>query len=421
MTTSNVSCLNFYTKSLQSFISSPSNFRILRSISPRTPTPRPPPKPLNLTSLGLNSHEGYYLKRSYDPSTDALEDDSPTPQSLPQTLYILDSSFNPPTLGHAHICLSALRDHYSSSELRQTKARLLLLLSTQNADKKITGATLEERLVGMECFATDVLKGLTHPHSDYHYTQTMRTESRASATSESTSRPDAENESGDEEPSSSDVESECENHATSTTSTPPNPSNLGPEIEIGLTSLPYFHEKSAAIESSAIYPPGTTQVHCIGYDTLVRVLNTKYYLRTRDLSPLIPFLQRHKLRVTYRNTDNGSYTAEDQRKYLSDMSLELPRLGGLSSWITEKRIYMVEGLDGSEISSSKVRAMIGCLSVGNPHAKGAGSRKIRGKGLRKEKLIKQKLKGMVGGGVAKWIMGEKLYYIPKTTSTTIRL
>ncbi|KAF7946140.1 hypothetical protein EAE96_009144 [Botrytis aclada] len=173
----------FYTSNLSSFISSPSTFRILRTLSPPTPLPPIPPTPKNLTSVTFDTYDAYrgslYFPSKNTSTTSneslshpkTLNRDHPSPSNpnTPQTLYILDSSFNPPTLAHAHICLSALNDHYSSSELGHTNARLLILLSTQNADKKISGASLEERLVGMECFANDLLTNWYYPHSAYHY------------------------------------------------------------------------------------------------------------------------------------------------------------------------------------------------------------------------------------------------------------
>ncbi|ESZ90876.1 hypothetical protein SBOR_8745 [Sclerotinia borealis F-4128] len=364
--------LAFYTSNLKSFISSPSTFRILRSISPCKPNPPNPPPPTNLTTKPLNTHDAYYIGSS---SIDNHKDHGPIPQSSSQALYILDSSFNPPTLAHAHICLSALRDHYASSELQHSKARLLLLLSTKNADKQITGVTLEERLVGMECFAADLLRNWLYTHMAFDHP--------------------------DRKPAPSSQREYL---------VPPGPA---PEIDIALTSLPYFHDKSAAIEESAIYPHGTTHIHCTGYDTLIRVLNPKYYPPTHDLSPLAPFLSRHKLRVTYRNSDKSSTMEENQDSYLSSMIETLPSLGGNREWITEDRIYMAPGLEGKEISSTRVRGLISSISAPDPHKKGAGSKQHKGKGKGPDKKIKERLKGLVGEGVRKWVIGEKLYFYKK--------
>ncbi|KAJ5812187.1 Cytidylyltransferase [Penicillium riverlandense] len=70
------------------------------------------------------------------------------PVPPPATLYVLDASFNPPTLAHLHIASTALQE--------TTSARLLLLLATQNADKPSKPASFEDRLAMMELFAHDL-------------------------------------------------------------------------------------------------------------------------------------------------------------------------------------------------------------------------------------------------------------------------
>ncbi|CAD6445377.1 2b2914d1-e173-433b-bb84-b9cd0c470f3c-CDS [Sclerotinia trifoliorum] len=415
---SSLTRLAFYTSNLQSFLSSSSTFRILRSLSPPISIPSTSPTPKNLTSITFNTYDPYrgplYSTSNNTNKDEPLNDSNQnhSESSSPQTLYILDSSFNPPTLAHAHICLSALHDHYTS-DLRHTKARLLLLLSTQNADKKISGASLEERLVGMECFATDLLSTWLYPRSSYQTKRQVKSEIDGKSTNVSEER----NESGDEE-SAKDIESDStsdsDSEAQSTTSSFPSSQTQIPfnspqfDIDIALTSLPYFHSKSAAIEASSIYPKGTTHIHCTGYDTLIRVLNPKYYPPTHDLSPLIPFLSNHKLRVTYRS--ENSLTLSDQDTYLSSLPTQLPTLGGKSEWISEKRIYMSSGLEGEEISSTRVRATIKSLSSAIPQQKAVGSKKSKGKGKTPEKKVKEKLKGFVGVNVNKWILGEKLFW-----------
>lgn len=65
------------------------------------------------------------------------------------SLFVLDSSFNPPTAAHLSIATSALEDSRRPS-------RLLLLLATQNADKPSKPAWFEDRLVMMTLFAQDL-------------------------------------------------------------------------------------------------------------------------------------------------------------------------------------------------------------------------------------------------------------------------
>lgn len=66
------------------------------------------------------------------PDTFAPVFSKPTPVAPAKTLFVLDSSFNPPTKAHLNIALSSFCD--ASTGPPQEK-RLLLLLATQNADK----------------------------------------------------------------------------------------------------------------------------------------------------------------------------------------------------------------------------------------------------------------------------------------------
>lgn len=72
----------------------------------------------------------------------------------PSILYVLDASFNPPTLAHLQIASSAVQ------EKPDLATRLLLLLATQNADKPAKPASFEHRLAMMELFAHDLLSYL---------------------------------------------------------------------------------------------------------------------------------------------------------------------------------------------------------------------------------------------------------------------
>ena len=257
------------------------------------------------------------------------------PSSLlpnPQTLYILDSSFNPPTLAHHRIASSALKSHSNHGPLR-----LLLLLAVQNADKAPKPASLEQRLVMMAIFAQDLL-------------DSIRKES------------------------SSDKEVDI-------------------AVDIGVTKLPYFMDKSAAVTSSGIYQSQSSsssssdpveQVHLVGFDTIIRILDPKYYPPTHTLAPLDDLFARHRFRVTYRVDDDWG-EREEQDRYLEDLR-EGKRVdqGGKREWA--ERIELVRGKEEREeiISSTKVRE---------------AARKNDGNGLRR----------LCTEGVAKWICDEHLY------------
>ena len=135
-----------------------------------------------------------------------------------------------------------------------------------------------------------------------------------------------------------------------------------PIVDIGVTKFPYFHDKAQAIAASDDYaaPPAAPpqQVYLIGFDTLVRILNPRYYPPTLTLTPLAPFLDRHRLRVTYRTDDVwGSHHQQDQ--YLSDLVQgKRDPEGAARGWA--QHIELVQGRRDGEhpVSSTKVREAV---------------------------------------------------------------
>lgn len=157
-------------------------------------------------------------------------------------------------------------------------------------------------------------------------------------------------------------------------------------IDIAVTKHPYFVDKSRSIEESGEYEGRMEQVHLIGYDTLTRLLDTKYYPPEHRLGSLVPFLEKHRLLVTYR-TDDKWGSKEEQDAYIKSIADgELDGVGGEKEWVGEGRIRMVEGRkEGEEvISSTKVREAV-------------------------RKGDKAALKGLVTEGVAEWVLEEGLY------------
>ena len=241
----------FYASALKDFASSSATFRVLRSI----PKSSPP-----------NS--------------------SPT-----KTLYVLDSSFNPPSRMHMQIAMSAFRDDQSAKP-----HRLLLLFATQNADKAPKPASFEDRLVMMTLLAQELqhetVKGLKEG---------------------------------------------------------------GPAVDIGITKLPYYHDKAASTDESGVYSGQPQQVHLTGFDSVVRIFNAKYYPPDHTFAVLEPFLSKHRLRVTYRPDDEWG-GREEQRKYVQDIADgKRDKEGAKRGWAD--RIELVEGkADGEEVvSSTKAR------------------------------------------------------------------
>jgi nicotinamide-nucleotide adenylyltransferase len=225
----------------------------------------------------------------------------------PRTLYILDSSFNPPSVAHLALATSALRQH---APAEQAPYRLLLLFSTHNADKAPSPASFVQRIALMAVFAEDLSRHLK-------------------------------SETAAQDAQVADI-----------------------SIDIGLTKEPYYSDKSAAITATTppFYASNPIHVHLVGYDTLIRFCNPKYYPRHHPpLSALRPFFDDgHKLRVTQRPADprdessNEFGTVEEQERYLQDLrSGRQEDAGFVPAW--GRNIDLAQAEDGVGISSTRVR------------------------------------------------------------------
>jgi len=237
------------------------------------------------------------------------------PPVRPRNLLVLDSSFNPPTRAHLRMAKSAVTAYAAAGP------RVLLLLSTNNADKAAKPAVFEQRLAMMYGFAEDLQSEL-------------------------------------------DADEDALGHDA----------RAAVDIDIGLTTQPFFHDKSAAIASSAFYggpgasqpaapEPAPDQVFLVGYDTLVRVLNPKYYQpagdpdRTPMQAALSPFFARARLRVTGR-ADGSPGGKEEQEAYMDRLArgTALEEVGGRREWAS--KVEFVEGRETAEavVSSTLARA-----------------------------------------------------------------
>lgn len=225
--------------------------------------------------------------------------------------------------------------------------RLLLLLAVNNADKAPKPATFEERLLMMGAFAGDIQRA-------------FRTLGKQTAARE---------------------EGE---HAKAQANTQEDEETL--PVDIGLTTHPYFHDKSAAIAASPEYDfastqtnsegePHTSQIFLAGYDTLIRIFTPKYYTspvpeagvdppqpdKTPMQMALDPFLARAQLRVTMR-TDAEWGGREDQLGYVERImhGNELEEVGGRREWA--RRVALVEGMsgdtEGGAVSSTLAREAV---------------------------------------------------------------
>ncbi|KAK8077857.1 hypothetical protein PG996_004027 [Apiospora saccharicola] len=242
-------------------------------------------------------------------------------EQTPRTLVVLDSSFNPPTLAHQRMALSALADQQQQRHVPHD-SRVLLLLAINNADKAPKPAAFPQRLAMMYVFAQDLL----------------------SAVRSQAAEPDSVSKPG--------INEEAED-----------------EVDIAVTTEPYFHSKSHAIATSDFYaaPTGASssgakmeQLYLTGFDTLIRIFDAKYYPNDMMRQALDPFLSESRLRVTMRtDTDWGS--AAEQRAYLEGLrDGKLEAMGGRREWAD--KVEMVEGRTQGQgadvISSTKVRGAV---------------------------------------------------------------
>ncbi|KAI4180305.1 MAG: hypothetical protein LQ346_007025 [Caloplaca aetnensis] len=223
---------------------------------------------------------------------------TPPSSKPPSTLHVLDSSFNPPTRAHLRIALSALRSSAPNPQ------RLLLLLATQNADKAPKPAAFEQRVAMMTLLAQDILDEYSNASSDHAADDALA-------------------------------------------------------VDVGVTKKPFFHDKALCIEESGYYSDAKTreqpqQVHLLGFDSLVRLLDTKYYGPEHTLAPVEALFGRHRIRVTRRTEEGDKYgTVKEQdrlRKALEEGERESE--GGKREWA--QKIEMVDG-EGEAVSSTKAR------------------------------------------------------------------
>lgn len=237
-----------------------------------------------------------------------------SPNPRPGTLVVLDSSFNPPTRAHLRMATSAIRSA-AQTQARPGNVRLLLLLAVNNADKAPRPAAFHLRMEMMRLFALDLLDDPA---------------------------------GGDEAETASADGGGRGSTGTSTRTL----GEAGLAVDLGLTTLPYFHDKSRAITESGIYESTKEQVVLAGYDTLIRIFNPKYYGDDGLLGALDPFFARARLRITTR-TDDAWGGRQEQVEYLQSLrDGRLADAGGRVEWCD--RVDLVEG--GSEVvSSTKVR------------------------------------------------------------------
>lgn len=218
----------------------------------------------------------------------------PLLQNLTRRLLVLDSSFNPPHRGHATLIKKSILYQFDKNiSIATINTRsVLLLLSLKNADKKSTDLTgYLHRLEMIKLFAQ-------HIFNDYGLT-----------------------------------------------------------CSIGLTNKSLFAEKLTAIFDSLDSPMKECLkiTFLLGFDTLIRLLDPKYYKGEGLEKALGPFFDRASCFVVSR--DDGHYSFQSQKNYITDIRNgkfdgEVP-----ASWADH--IFLESGTsDSLKISSSSIRANI---------------------------------------------------------------
>jgi nicotinamide-nucleotide adenylyltransferase len=264
---------------LKSFASSSEPFRVINTIS-------------------LHSRQAQIPDAKYAPRLPAH----------PNTLFILDSSYNPPSRAHLALASSCLSAAPQTPKPDGDDHRLLLLFSTQNADKAPSPASFVQRIAMMILFASDLQEHLVK---------------------------------------------------SSVAAAPV-------DVDIGLTTSPYYTDKSAAISATQPppYPSRPAHVHLLGYDTLTRFLAPKYYPNfSPPLSALAPFFGNgHRLLVLLRpnsSSDNAvtGDTEDQQRAYISKLAEgSLETEGFKREWSSQISILKGHDVAAAEgISSTAVR------------------------------------------------------------------
>lgn len=356
---------------LKAFQSSDAKFRVLKTVYPpsRSRPPRSGGKsgvhgygdvttttttiPSALSSRGEGgerAEEGE--KEEEEEYEEEYEKDLSLPP--PKTLFILDSSFNPPSIAHAALAQSAFLDDCNSSsqpsQQQQQKEkkeyefphRLLLLFAVTNADKIAAPASFEHRLAMMTVFARDLQDSFASLKEKGQGQGRQKDEQQ---------------------------QQKLNHHPMA--------------IDIGVTKHPFYTDKSRAIESEGyLYHPGThpRHIHLLGYDTLTRIFTAKYYIQ-QDFDPpfvaLEPYFDKgHELRVTLRPTSSSSPSAgptssvekekekekEDQKtsflSNLEDPKGEMQKNGAQAKWARQIEFVSPHGAEMG-VSSTRIREAVG--------------------------------------------------------------
>lgn len=364
---------------LKAFQSSDAKFRVLKTVYP--PSRSRPPRsgksgvhgygdvtttttttttiPSALSSRGEGGEGGEKEEEEPEEEEEEYEEDLSSPLPPPKTLFILDSSFNPPSIAHAALAQSAFLDDCNSSSQQPSQPsqqqqqkkeyefphRLLLLFAVTNADKIAAPASFEHRLAMMTCFARDL--------QDFFASLTEKQKGQ-----------DQKQEQKKDEQQHKD-ENEEKQHPMA--------------IDIGVTKYPFYTDKSRAIESEQgqkLYPTHPRHIHLLGYDTLTRIFTAKYYIQQQQrfnppFAALQPYFDKgYELRVTLRPssssssagpTSSSSVEKEDQKTSflcnLTNPQGEMQKNGAQALWARQIEFVSPQSAEMG-VSSTRIREAV---------------------------------------------------------------
>ncbi|KAK6334305.1 hypothetical protein TWF730_003519 [Orbilia blumenaviensis] len=120
-----------------------------------------------------------------------------------------------------------------------------------------------------------------------------------------------------------------------------------PQIDIGITPHPRFIDKSTDLSAHPFFPPESTrQVWILGYDTLIRLLNPKYYPPHHTLRDVTTTLLSSTNRILVFARPGAEFGTEaSQHEYSTS----------LDKAIADKVDMIVPGKEAEGVSSTNVR------------------------------------------------------------------
>lgn len=213
---------------------------------------------------------------------------------------VLDSSFNPPHLGHQALAVECFKHAYAADEKDRDKV-LLLVLSVKNADKVTPEpAPFEDRLAMMCIMANNLA------------------------------------------------------------------SNYGLQVGVGLTKHARFVDKARSILNYFAKDNSLLKLtFAVGFDTLVRLFNPKYYLPDKLLSSLNDFIEATRIFCLTRH--DALLSHQEQIEYVTKIRQnkfkDIPR-----HWANSIELREEKNSNITDISSSAIRRQIAAAAAADASA-----------------------------------------------------